>query len=128
MKHISMTAGLVALFPLFLASPAIAGGDAANGASVFKRCAICHTITPGGPNRVGPNLHGLFDRLAGKQSGYAYSAGLAKADFKWDDAKLDKWLTKPQDFIAGAKMPFNVPNPQDRANVISYLHKAGESP
>lgn len=128
MKSISIAAGLAALCPLIFASAAAAGGDAAKGANVFKRCAICHTITPGGPNRVGPNLHGLFDRPAGKQTGYPYSAGLAKANFKWDDGNLDKWLTRPQSYIAGAKMPINVPNPQDRANVISYLHKAAESP
>ncbi|MFY9694907.1 MAG: hypothetical protein WAK35_14295, partial [Xanthobacteraceae bacterium] len=59
---------------------------------------------------------------------FSYSAGLAAANFKWDDDRLDKWLTKPQDYIAGAKMPFNVPNAQDRANVISYLHQAAEAP
>jgi cytochrome c len=128
MKLITVAAGLASLFPLFLTSAAVAGGDAAKGANVFKRCAICHTIAPGGPNRVGPNLHGLFDRPAGKQTGYSYSAGLAKANFRWDDAKLDKWLARPQGYIAGAKMPINVPNPQDRADVISYLHKAAESP
>lgn len=80
------------------------------------------------PNKIGPNLHGLFDREAGKEAGFNYSKGLASADFKWDDAKLDEWLTKPQNFIAGAKMPFNVPNAQDGADVITYLHKAAEAP
>lgn len=119
-------AGLAAL--VLAGSPARAGGDAARGEAVFKRCSLCHTIEAGGPNRIGPNLHGLFDREAGKAPGYRYSTGLASANFKWDDDKLDKWLTKPQDFIAGAKMPFNVPDKQDRADVIGYLHKAAESP
>jgi cytochrome c len=121
--------GFFACTALMMAAvPAHAGGDAVKGELVFKRCALCHNIKAGEPNKIGPNLHGLFDREAGKEAGFKYSAGLSSADFKWDDAKLDKWLMKPQDFIAGAKMPFNLPNAQERADVISYLHKAAEAP
>lgn len=125
MRHVvTIAAGLMGL----LASIAIAqaGGDPAKGQVVFNKCAICHNFKKGEPNKVGPNLYGLFDRDAGKQAGYDYSPGLAKADFKWDDDKLDKWLQRPQKFIAGAKMPINLPNAQERADVISYLHKAAE--
>lgn len=120
--------GLAGLATAILTVQAQADGDAVKGEAVFKSCTLCHNIKAGEPNKIGPNLHGLFDREAGKAPGFAYSSGLAAANFKWDDAKLDKWLTKPQDFIAGAKMPFNVPNAEDRANVISYLHKAAEAP
>jgi cytochrome c2 len=38
-------------------------GDAKKGASLFKtRCAQCHTLGAKEPNKVGPNLHGLFGR------------------------------------------------------------------
>lgn len=127
MKGIGVAAAGLAVLVLSTAA-ADAGGDPAKGQAVFKRCALCHTLNKGGPNRIGPNLHGLFDREAGKQPSFHYSAGLAKADFKWDDGKLDKWLTKPQNFIAGAKMPINVPNQQDRLDVISYLHRAAATP
>jgi cytochrome c len=120
--------GVAGLAIVFIAATARAAGDPAKGESTFKSCALCHNIKAGQPNKIGPNLHGLFDRDAGKAAGFSYSPGLAAANFKWDDDKLDKWLTKPQDFIAGAKMPFNVPNAQDRANVISYLHQAAEAP
>lgn len=34
-------------------------GDANKGAGLFKtRCAQCHTVGAGEPNKVGPNLHG----------------------------------------------------------------------
>jgi|SRR6185437_4500938 len=119
----------VAFGVLIMSAAAVrAGGDPTKGEAVFKRCALCHNIKAGEPNKIGPNLHGLFDRDAGKAAGFTYSSGLAAANFKWDDAKLDKWLTKPQDFIAGAKMPFNVSDAQDRANVIAYLHQAAERP
>src|SRR5579883_276397 len=92
--------GFFACTALIMAAvPAHAGGDAVKGELVFKRCALCHNIKAGEPNKIGPNLHGLFDREAGKEAGFKYSAGLSSADFKWDDAKLDKWLMKPQDFI-----------------------------
>lgn len=127
MRLVSAATISLAVFVL-VAQSAKAAGDAARGEAVFKRCLLCHTIKAGDPNRIGPNLHGLFDREAGKEPGFHYSSGLANANFKWDDDKLEEWLTKPQDFISGARMPFNVPNGQDRADVISYLRKAAESP
>ena len=119
-------AGLAGM--LMVNSAARADGDPVKGEATFKSCAICHNIKAGEPNKIGPNLHGLFDRDAGKAPGFTYSSGLAAANFKWDDEKLDKWLAKPQDFIAGTKMPFNVADPQNRADVITYLHKAAEAP
>ena len=32
------------------------------GRRVFAQCRSCHTIDAGAPNRVGPNLHGVFGR------------------------------------------------------------------
>ncbi|GAW02767.1 Cytochrome c [Lentinula edodes] len=38
-------------------------GDEQKGAGLFKtRCAQCHTVGAGEPNKVGPNLHGIFGR------------------------------------------------------------------
>jgi cytochrome c len=39
--------------------------DLDNGRRVFARCRSCHTITEGGPDMIGPNLHGVFGRQAG---------------------------------------------------------------
>jgi cytochrome c len=120
-------AALLALCAAILLSapPARAAGDAAKGEMVFKRCLICHTIAAGAPSRVGPNLHGLFDREAGKATGYAtYSAGLKNADFKWDDEKLGKWLDNPMAFSQGARMAFRLTNAEERQDVIAYLHQA----
>src|SRR5688572_20071072 len=36
----------------------LASADVAKGENAFKKCAACHTITPGGANGIGPNLHG----------------------------------------------------------------------
>ncbi len=123
-RLVVVAAGVAAL--LLSGTAALAGGDAAKGKVVFQNCAICHTIGKGQPNGVGPNLHGLFDREAGKAPGFSYSSGLATAKFKWDDENLDKWLAEPSKFIAGTKMSFNIPDAQDRANVIAYLHQAAQ--
>ncbi|WP_193552303.1 c-type cytochrome [Oleisolibacter albus] len=102
-------------------------GDAAKGEKVFARCKACHTIEKGGPNKVGPNLHGLFGRHTAAVEGFKYSDALKGANFEWTPDKLDQWLTKPQAFLPGNKMAFpGVPNAQDRADLIAYLHKASE--
>ena len=113
-----------ATITLLLAGVVQAAGDAKQGAQVFRRCLICHTLAAGQPSRVGPNLHGLFDRPAGKAPGYTYSPALAKVDYKWDDDKLDKWLENPQGVVPGTRMFFKLSNAQERADVIAYLHEA----
>lgn len=129
--------GIAALLPLGLAlgmpaasaaAPAAAAvGNPVKGAQIFKRCMICHTIAPTDGNRIGPNLHGLFEREAGKQKGFNYSPGIAKSTFKWDDARLNLWLTDPQAFSPNAKMAFKLPDAQERADVIAYLHQVTEA-
>ncbi|WP_297803587.1 cytochrome c family protein [uncultured Brevundimonas sp.] len=97
-------------------------GDLENGRRVFARCRSCHTITDGGPNMTGPNLHGLFGRQVGTHKGYRYSQTLTKADFVWDAEKLDEWLERPSGFLPGNKMSFvGVAAEQDRRDVIAYL-------
>ena len=50
------------------------------------------------------------------------SAIAAHKSEKWDPAKLNVWLFKPNDFAKGTKMAFpGLPKVQDRADVIAYL-------
>src|SRR5690348_10059957 len=68
-----------------------------DGATLFKQqCATCHTTSLAEPVRQGPPLVKVVGRPAGKIEGFRYSEGLAKADFIWDEMKLDAWLTNPQ--------------------------------
>jgi cytochrome c len=93
-----------------------------DGATLFKQqCGTCHTTSPSEPDRQGPSLAAIFGRPAGKKEGFRYSAGFAKADFVWDDAKLDVWLTNPQEIIPGAVMAYRQPKPETRAAIIAYL-------
>jgi cytochrome c len=96
--------------------------DLANGEAKFALCASCHTITPGGPNMTGPNLHGVVGRKAGTAPDYNYSDAVKNAGFTWDAAELDKWLTSPMTTLPGTKMTFpGVKDPKDRTDVIAYL-------
>jgi cytochrome c len=97
-------------------------GDLANGQSRFALCRSCHTITEGGPDMTGPNLHGVFGRQVGTKPGYAYSAPVKAAGFIWDGEHLDKWLADPRGFMPGTKMSFaGLKDPKDRIDLIAYL-------
>jgi cytochrome c len=93
-----------------------------DGATLFKQqCATCHTIDPAEPTRQGPPLAKILGRTAGKVDGFHYSPGLAKADFAWDETKLDAWLTNPQAVIPDAFMVYRQAKPETRAAIIAYL-------
>jgi cytochrome c len=104
--------------------------DAGKGADVFKKCAACHNADKGGPNALGPNLYGVVgDAIAAGRGGFAFSDALKSKGGKWDFDNLNAWLTSPKTFAPGTKMTFaGLSNPQDRANVIAYLNKQGDSP
>ncbi|MBC2669720.1 c-type cytochrome [Novosphingobium piscinae] len=105
----------------------LAKADVAKGEGTFKKCQSCHTITPGGANGIGPNLHGIAgDVVAGARGGFAYSADLKAKGGNWDWATLDAWLKSPKAFAAGTKMTFaGLADAQERANVILYLNSQG---
>lgn len=99
-----------------------ADGDAASGKTVFNTCKACHTIEAGGPNRVGPNLHGVVGRKAGSADGFSYSQAVKDAGYTWDEQKLDAYLKDPKAALPGNKMAFaGVKDDAKRADLIAYL-------
>jgi cytochrome c len=103
-------------------------GDPAKGAETFKKCVSCHTITPGGANGIGPNLHAVMGKKMGGTAGFAYSADLTAKGGNWDWAAMDAWLASPKKYIGGTKMSFaGLSKPEDRANVIRYINDQGSN-
>ena len=126
MKARILTATLALAFAAALGSgAALAEGDAEAGKKVFKKCKTCHTFDPG-KKKIGPHLKGVVGRKAGSVEGYKYSKAMAGADITWDEANLDKFLTKPKAFVKKTKMSFRgLSKESQRADVIAYLKAQG---
>jgi cytochrome c len=113
--------------PSLVSAAPPAAADAAAGKRVFLRCMACHSVQPGAPNKVGPNLSGVVGRKSGQVKGFRYSAAMAKANLTWDEATLDKWLTRSAGVVPGTSMAFaGLSKPEDRKTVIAYLKKPGQ--
>lgn len=117
-----MKGKVFALSAVVVAALAVSPAFANEGEQVFKKCAACHTADKGGKNKVGPNLNGVVGRPAGSIADFKYSADMKASGLTWDEATLDKFLTKPKDLVAKTKMTFGgLPKAEDRAAVIEYL-------
>lgn len=108
----------------------LATGSAEAGQAVFAKCISCHTINQGGPNGIGPNLYGVLGKPIGRHAaGFAYSSALAEKGGEWTYEAMDEWLKSPRAFARGTKMSFaGLSSPEDRANVILYMHANGGGP
>ena len=112
--------------------PLLASASAENGKAIANRlCVACHTFNKGDPNRIGPNLFGIFDdTIAQGRGGFAFSSALeAHGKQKWTPELLNQWLSGPQDFAHGTKMTFaGLPKAKDRADVIAFLDSLSDRP
>jgi len=105
--------------------------DVAAGEAKTAACKSCHIFDPSGTNNIGPGLYGVVGRKPGSHPGFSYSSGMMAFAGKtpvWDYDHLYMFLKGPQAYIDGTKMTFvGLKQPQDRINVIAYLHTLGSS-
>jgi cytochrome c len=94
-----------------------------NGKTVFAKCKNCHGLLVQEGNKVGPNLHGVFDRPTATAPKFKYSPALAAFDDEyWTPDLVNDWLANPGTFLPGNAMFFNgIGKPEDRRDVIAYL-------
>lgn len=114
----SLAHATISIALLCATGPADATGNAVRGQTLYKGCADCHSINENG---VGPMHKGVVGRKAGSVAGYDYSPDLKNSGIVWTEENLDKWLTGPQAMVPETKMFFDVPDAQDRADIIAYL-------
>ncbi|MCJ2112554.1 c-type cytochrome [Methylobacterium sp. E-025] len=107
----------------------LASANVEKGQGGTKACQACHSFEKGGPNKVGPDLWEVVERKKGSHEGFDYSAGMKEKGGTWTYADLDEFLTSPKAYVKGTKMAFaGIGSPQERANVIAYLHTLSDSP
>jgi cytochrome c len=116
------------------------GGNAENGAEVFKKCRTCHMIGEGARTLIGPAQNGLIGRQAGTYEGYPYSTlnkSAGENGLVWTEETIYNYLPDPNGFlkkfltdkgkadlaVGSTKMPFKLTDEQDRKDVIAYLKK-----
>jgi cytochrome c len=114
--------GAVLVVTIAVAQMPLPAAQPPDGPTLFKQqCATCHTTNLSDPMRQGPSLFGIVGRRAGAAEGFHYSAGFGKADFVWDDARLDAWIANPQAMLPGTVMAYRQARPEIRAAIIAYL-------
>jgi cytochrome c len=98
--------------------PAPSGGPV-TGETLYKsRCGGCHALDH---NKYGPSHSGLWNRAAGAQPGYRYSAALAHSGLVWNAETLDTWLADPRRMVPGTRMDAKVDDPEQRRLIIAYV-------
>jgi cytochrome c len=114
---------------MFLACGAVSNfayaqeGDAAQGKTVFQRCAICHKVDKGAAGGLGPNLFGVVGRKSASQPDFEYSGPLKASGITWTSDNLSKWVAGPAKMVPGTKMAFpGISSKGDIRDVVAYLN------
>src|SRR5579871_6301763 len=100
--------------------------DVNAGQTVSQKCLSCHNF-----QQAGPNLWGVVGRKIATEPGYSYDQPMqdfAKQHPIWTFDLLYTYLKSPGTVVPGTKMTFvGLPSPQDRINIIAYLHSLGST-
>jgi len=107
------------------AGAAAPAGDPNAGEAIYSRCLACHALAY---DRTGPRHCGLFGRAAGSVKGFAYSEAMKRSKIVWNERTLDRFIADPLKTVPGTAMGYaGVKDPKERADLIAYLKRAGES-
>jgi cytochrome c len=116
---------LTALIAPVMTLPA-AAQDLAAGERSWNKCRACHQIGEGAKNIVGPQMNGLFGRVAGSVEGYSYSAANKNSGITWDEAVFADYIKDPRARIPGTKMVFaGIKNEKEIVDLTAFLKQFG---
>jgi cytochrome c len=103
--------------------------DVADGKTISAKCEQCHDLSKGGPNKIGPNLFGVVERVRATHPGFDYSSAIKAKPGNWTYDELFKFLKAPGVYIPGTKMSFaGLHSEKDRINLIAYLRTNADAP
>lgn len=109
---------------LFLGQSKPAAAKLSQGERLWFQCRACHTLKKGEAHKLGPNLHGIMDARAATRKGFRYSKALESSRIVWTDAKMDKWIEKPNRVLTGHRMSYvGIKDAKKRAILIEFLKK-----
>lgn len=107
-------------------------GDAEAGKKVFKKCQSCHQVGEGAKHRSGPQLNGIFGRVAASHEDFKYSKSLkavGEGGLEWHADTLDAFIENPKAIASKTRMSFRgIKKPEDRLNLIAYLRTFSDDP
>lgn len=138
MTSLALAAATMLAVPTLAQAQDWAGGDAEKGKKVFNKCMTCHRIGDEAKNMVGPVLTGVIGRKAGTYPGFQYSQlnhNAGENGLVWTEQQIYEYLPNPNNFLkkyltekgkadlatGSTKMAFNLPNAEERKDVIAFL-------
>jgi cytochrome c len=118
-----MVKTLITAATLIVASAGVTlAQDVEKGATIFKKCALCHKIGLGATNLVGPVLNGLDGRHSGSVAGFNYSEANKNSGIVWNEQTFEDYIKDPKAKIPGTKMVFaGIKNEQEAKDLWTYL-------
>jgi cytochrome c len=109
--------------------PSANATDIQKGRIGFIRCMACHTLKPGEPHKVGPNLRKVISARAASADGYLYSDGMRTSGVTWDEQTLRRFITHPPTVVPGTSMAYvNTLSETEIDNLIAFLKTETTSP
>jgi cytochrome c len=97
------------------------------GATVYRACIACHTLSAETANRAGPTLWRVFGRRVGGLPGYDYSPALRGGAITWTPETVARLFeVGPNAFLPGTKMPEQLLGPAERAALVEFLARVAE--
>lgn len=87
-----------------------------------RTCGGCHKVGRYARGAFGPQLNGLFGRVAGSTDGYVYSKAMQASGITWQRDTLIAFIKDPSDVVPGTNMHFwGISDPSKLDDLLAWL-------